>query len=55
MKMSTARKSWMSSIRIPIAPPGKVMLSSKDYYRKKQKTEVRKDIEKQEREMVKYV
>lgn len=52
MKTSYKKKSGMPPIRIPVAPPGKVMASPRDYDRKRRRLEVRKDIETQEREMV---
>lgn len=38
-------------IRVPVAPPGKAMPTAKDYDRKRQKSDVRQDIEIQEREL----
>jgi len=51
MRHSKMKIGGMPSIRIPVAPPGKVMASTRDYDRKKQKQGVLQEIEKQKRMM----
>lgn len=53
MKSPPKNKRGIPLIRIPVAPPGKAMLTAKDYDRKRQKSDVRQDIENQEQEMEK--
>jgi hypothetical protein len=42
MKTSYKKKSGMPAIRIPVAPPGKVMASPRDYDRKHARKEIEK-------------
>lgn len=51
MKTSYKKNSGMPAIRIPVAPPGKAMPTARDYDRKRQKPDVRQEIEKQEMEV----
>lgn len=50
MKTSRNIKVGIPPIRLPVAPPGKVMLSIKEYNRKKQKLTDKYEIKKHELE-----
>jgi len=54
MKSPSKNIRGIPSIRIPVAPPGKAMSTAKDYDRKRQKTDIRNEIEQQESEMGRY-